>query len=94
MDGLGCDYWAITDHSKSSFVANGLDPDACANARSRRSSQPDTCGPGNDFRLLTGSEVDILADGSSTSKDLLAELDVVVASFHQASVKQAEMTNG
>jgi len=22
---LGCDYWAITDHSKSSFVANGLD---------------------------------------------------------------------
>jgi len=25
MDGLGLEYWAITDHSKSSFQANGLD---------------------------------------------------------------------
>ena len=26
MHELGCDYWAITDHSKSSFQAHGLDP--------------------------------------------------------------------
>ncbi len=25
MDDLGLEYWAITDHSKSSFQANGLD---------------------------------------------------------------------
>jgi len=25
MQELGCDYWAITDHSKSSFQAHGLD---------------------------------------------------------------------
>ena len=32
MEELGCEYWAITDHSKSSFQANGLQPDAAARA--------------------------------------------------------------
>ena len=26
MNELGCDYWAVTDHSKSSFQAHGLEP--------------------------------------------------------------------
>ncbi len=35
------------------------------------------------FRILTGIEVDILADGSLDQRDdLLARLDVVVASVH------------
>ncbi|MBI2948635.1 MAG: DNA polymerase/3'-5' exonuclease PolX [Verrucomicrobia bacterium] len=95
MDGLGCDYWAITDHSKSSFVANGLDA-----ARLRQQIKTVAkvnatyAEQGNEFRLLTGSEVDILSDGQlDFEDDVLAELDVVVASVHQGFThNEAEMT--
>ena len=92
---LGCAYWAITDHSKSSFVANGLD------ARRLREQlgavkkiNEQFAREGSDFRLLTGSEVDILADGKlDFPDDLLADLDVVVASIHQGFThSEAEMT--
>ena len=92
---IGCAYWAITDHSKSSFVANGLDAkrlrqqlDAVKKINQRFAEQDD------DFRLLTGSEVDILADGKlDFPDDLLADLDVVVASVHQGfSHSEAETT--
>jgi DNA polymerase (family 10) len=92
---LGCAYWAITDHSKSSFVANGLDAkrlrqqlQAVKKINQRFAEQDD------DFRLLTGSEVDILADGKlDFPDDLLADLDVVVASVHQGfSHSEAETT--
>ena len=39
-------------------------------------------GAGGDFRLLTGTEVDILQDRLDFDDELLAELDVVVASLH------------
>jgi len=40
---------------------------------------------GNEFRLLTGIEVDILRDGTLDLPDKsLGELDVVVASIHQS----------
>jgi len=82
---LGFAYWAITDHSKSSFQANGLD---AAKLRKQISEikkiNARLADEGNDFRLLTGSEVDILAEGKlDFPDDLLAELDVVVASAHQ-----------
>jgi DNA polymerase (family X) len=91
MHELGLAYWAITDHSKSSFQANGLDA-----AKLRQ--QIKEIGQINDmlakegivFRLLTGVEVDILKDGKlDFPDDLLAELDVVVASVH-ASFTQSE----
>ena len=49
---------------------------------------------GQEFRLLTGSEVDVLAGGKlDFDDDLLAELDVVVASVHQGFTQdEAEMT--
>ncbi len=49
---------------------------------------------GADFQLLTGSEVDILSGGRlDFDDDLLAELDVVVASVHQGFTQnEAEMT--
>jgi DNA polymerase (family 10) len=92
---LGCAYWAITDHSKSSFVANGLDArrlDEQIKAVKKVNGQ--FADEGSDFRLLTGSEVDILADGKlDFPDDVLAELDVVVASVHQGfSYNEAEMT--
>ena len=92
---LGCDYWAITDHSKSSFQANGLAPDRLRKqlhevARVNQGFADE----GSDFRLLTGSEVDILSGGALDFDDeLLAQLDVVVASIHQGfSSNEAEMT--
>ena len=95
MHELGCAYWAITDHSKSSFVANGLDAKRLREQIKAIHGINDSCAEeGNDFRLLTGSEVDILADGKLDFPDeLLAELDVVVASIHQGfSHSEAEMT--
>jgi DNA polymerase (family 10) len=86
MMDLGLSYWAVTDHSKSSFQANGLDATRVRQQLAElgainRELEKD----GVDFRLLTGSEVDILKDGKLDFPDeLLAELDVVVASIHQS----------
>jgi putative hydrolase len=78
---LGHEYIVLTDHSPRLKVANGLTAE-----RLRRqldliedinSQLPD------DFRVLAGIEVDILADGSlDQDEDLLARLDVVVGSVH------------
>jgi DNA polymerase (family X) len=91
MQELGLAYWGVTDHSKSSFQANGLDV-----ARVRQqlkeiaSINARLADKGSAFRLLTGTEVDILTDGRlDFPDDLLAELDVVIASIH-ASFSQSE----
>ena len=81
---LGCDYWAVTDHSRSSFQANGLE--ACQLRKQIQSIQDLNAqlkAEGDSFRLLTGSEVDILSDGRlDFDNGLLGELEVVVASIH------------
>lgn len=92
---LGLQYLGIADHSKSSFQANGLDEkrlrDQIAEIRvlNRRFAEE-----GAKFRLLAGSEVDILKDGSLDFPDeLLAELDYVVASVHNVmNLPEAAMT--
>lgn len=92
---LGCEYWAVTDHSKSSYVANGLDPKRLwEQLRAVAKVNESYAKAGSDFRLLTGSEVDILSDGKlDFDDDLLAELDVVVASIHQGFTgSEAETT--
>jgi DNA polymerase (family 10) len=95
MLGLGCAYWAITDHSRSSFQANGLDPARVRQqlAELRRVNEK-LADEGESFRLLSGTEVDILSEGRlDFEDDLLAGLDVVVASIHQGfSQNEAEMT--
>ena len=85
MHELGCDYWAITDHSTSSFQARGLNPTRLRQQLEQiREINRRFAGEGTDFRLLTGSEVDILSEGRlDFDNDLLAELEVVVASIHQ-----------
>ena len=95
MRRLGLAYWAITDHSKSSFQANGLDAARLrqqlkeVQALNRR-----LAGEGVDFHLFTGAEVDILKAGKlDFPDDLLAELDMVVASIHQRLAEsEAETT--
>jgi DNA polymerase (family 10) len=92
---LGLAYWGITDHSKSSFQANGLDPVRVRQQLKEIASINATLAKeGTGFRLLTGTEVDILKDGKlDFPDDLLAELDVVIASIHQSfSQTEAETT--
>jgi DNA polymerase (family 10) len=95
MGELGLAYWAITDHSKASFQANGLDAARLRAASADiRSVNAQLAREGNPFRLLTGVEVDILKDGTLDLPDaVLAELDVVIASVHQSFTQsEAETT--
>ncbi|QWF82625.1 PHP domain-containing protein [Amycolatopsis sp. CA-230715] len=77
---LGHEWMVLTDHSPRLTVANGLSAD-------RLRAQLDVVAELNErmapFRILTGIEVDILLDGSlDQDPDLLARLDIVVASVH------------
>lgn len=95
MDELGCEYWAITDHSKSSVQARGLTPDRLRQqVRAVQEVNRRLADRGAEFRLLTGTEVDILGEGRlDFDDDILAELDVVVASIHHGFTQsEAEMT--
>jgi DNA polymerase (family 10) len=93
MDGLGLEYWAITDHSKASFQANGLDATRLREQiKEIKKLNERFAKAGRAFRLLTGSEVDILKDRLDFDDDVLAELEVVVASLHVPSSSEAENT--
>ena len=88
---LGHEYIAITDHSKAVTVANGLDEKRMA-AHIKKLHAADEKGLG--IRVLVGSEVDILKDGSlDYSDETLAQLDVVVCSIHSYfNLDRAAMT--
>lgn len=77
---LGHEYLALTDHSPRLRVAHGL------SAERLREQLTVVAGFRDDgFTLLSGIEVDILDDGDlDQAPDLLAELDIVVASAHSA----------
>jgi DNA polymerase (family X) len=94
MQELGLSYWAVTDHSKSSFQANGLDaPRLTKEIVAVRELNKRLEDSGTDFRLLIGTEVDILNDSLDFPDDVLAECDVVVASIHQGFTQsEAETT--
>jgi DNA polymerase (family 10) len=88
---LGHTYIAITDHSKAVTVANGLDEKRMA-AQVKKLRAEDASGLG--IRVLVGSEVDILKDGSlDYSDEILEQLDVVVCSVHSyMNLGASEMT--
>ena len=93
MEDLGLAYWAITDHSKASYQANGLDVKRLREQMVEIKRLNETIAArGSEFRLLTGSEVDILKDRLDFEDDVLAELDVVVASLHVPSSDEKENT--
>lgn len=76
---LGHDYIAITDHSPRLTIANGLDATRLAAQWEEIAEVQQQVG----LRVLRGIEVDILDDGSlDQSEQMLAGLDVVVASVH------------
>ena len=93
MSGLGLAYWAITDHSKASFQANGLDEGRIKKqlkeiAKINQKLEDD----GDAFRLLSGIEVDVLKKGLDFDDDLLSQLEVVVASMHVAGSDEKDNT--
>jgi DNA polymerase (family 10) len=77
---LGYEYIALTDHSKAVTVANGMD-------EKRTLAQIKKIHAANErlhsIRVLAGIEVDILKNGNlDLADEVLAQLDVVVASVH------------
>jgi len=79
---LGYDYICITDHSRSSGIANGLSARRLARQIKRIRRINDKI---KRITILAGSEVDIVADGSvDFDNELLADLDFVIASIHSA----------
>ena len=81
-------YIAITDHSKSEYVANGLDEKRllkhCQEIDELQKKYPQ-------IRVLKGAEVDILSDGKLDYSDkILKKLDLVIASIHSRFKSQKE----
>ena len=87
----GLRYVAITDHSQSLAMANGLDERrALEHARRVRELNGSIEG----ITILAGIECDIRPDGSmDLADDCLAQLDIVIASVHSAfNQEEAQMT--
>ncbi|HEU5430652.1 MAG TPA: helix-hairpin-helix domain-containing protein [Thermomicrobiales bacterium] len=82
---------AITDHSQSLGVANGLSPERLRLQRDEVDKLDGTDG----VRLLQGAEVEVSRDGRlDYANDVLARLDIVVASLHSGLRQpQAQLTN-
>ena len=77
---LGHEYIALTDHSPRLTIAHGLSRERLEEQLLVVEALNEDLAP---FRILTGIEVDILEDGSLDHTDeVLARLDVVVASVH------------
>jgi DNA polymerase (family 10) len=89
---LGYEYIAITDHSKSLTITNGLDDKRLMEhlKELRDINKKKNLG----IRVLAGSEVDILKDGRLDYADeMLAQIEVVVCSIHSFfNLERAEMT--
>jgi DNA polymerase (family 10) len=85
----GYEYIAITDHSKNLAMTMGLD-DKRALEHIERIRAVDAEMEGK-IRVFAGIEVDILADGAlDLSDEVLAQMDVVIASVHSLFNMPAE----
>jgi DNA polymerase (family X) len=83
--GLGYEYIAVCDHSEAAHYARGLSPERL---RQQIKEVEKINQRLKGFRLLAGIEADILGDGRLDCPDeLLARLDVVVASIHSGFKK-------
>ncbi len=87
----GYSYILVTDHSRSLHIANGLSPERLR----KQLAEIDSINARlRGFKLLKGSEVDILPDGSlDMDEALLARLDVVYVAIHSKfKLDRAAMT--
>jgi len=80
----GYRYWNVSDHSAGLGMVGGLDAERIhQQAVEIAALNEQYATEGTDFRLLRGTEAEILGDGTLGLPDeILAELDVVVASIH------------
>jgi DNA polymerase (family 10) len=87
----GYQYMALTDHSRSLTITNGLSLERLEEARRLVDRLNEQLAP---FVVLLGTEMDILADGSLDYPDeTLASLDYVSASVHSRFKQpESEMT--
>jgi len=85
-------YICISDHSQSLRIANGLSPER---VRKQIDTIRKTEEESGKLRILSGSEVDIMKDGSlDFPPSVLKSLDVVIGSVHSNfRMDKAEMTN-
>lgn len=89
---LGYEYIAVTDHSKSVTVANGLDEKRTfEQIKKIQAANAKDLG----IRILASSEVDVLKSGKlDLADEVLAQLDVVLVSVHSyMTLERAEMTD-
>ncbi len=79
---MGYKYICITDHSKSSAIANGLSAKQLAEQIKQIRKLNEKF---KSITILAGTEVDILADGTlDFDNKLLVELDFVIAAIHSS----------
>jgi DNA polymerase (family X) len=84
----GYKYMAITDHSRSLGVAHGLSEKALLEQIKKVKKIGKRY---KDFKILTGTEMDIKADGSlDWDKDILKRLDIVIAAVHSGFKQSKE----
>ena len=85
---LGREYIVLTDHSPSLGITRGLTPERVREQRAVIDRLNSELAP---FRILHGTEMEILADGSLDYPDeMLARYDVVIASIHSARSQSSE----
>lgn len=88
----GYNYMVITDHSQTAVYASGLKEDDLVRQMHEIKELNKEL---DDFKIYSGTESDILSDGSlDYPSDLLSELDVVIASVHsQLKMEEAKATD-
>lgn len=76
----GYEYLVMSDHSKSAFYANGLQPERVLNQMAEIDALNVELAP---FRIFKGIESDILNEGSlDYPEDILSKFEVIIASVH------------
>jgi DNA polymerase (family 10) len=104
---FGLEYIAITDHTKSLALAHGLDERRILDQANKISELNDklknhfkynnkkdgsSVSGSNNFRILSGAEVNIMKDGSlDTPNNILDKLDVVGAAIHSNFAQPIEV---
>ena len=94
---MGLSYFGICDHSRSLKVANGMPVERVAQQQEeiRMLNAEFAADGGTPFRIFSGIESDILADGAlDYPEEVLASFDFIVASVHtRFNMTEAEATD-
>jgi putative hydrolase len=82
--GLGRSFIAVTDHSKSLTIANGMEEERLQGQIARIDAlNTELAAAGDPFRVLRSMEMDVFVDGTADMEpEALAPLDLVLGAFH------------